>query len=132
MTDTAPAAPQQTGPKILIVDDDRNLVDGLRRRLWKRGYSAVFCEDAAFAMTTVRRERPDLVILDVGLPAGGGGAVLTRLRSTDEFRTIPVLVLTGGPEKLRREFFEYGADAFLSKPADFEELERTIQTLLAR
>jgi DNA-binding response OmpR family regulator len=116
--------------KILIIDDDRNLVDGLRRQLWKHGYSAVFCEDAAFAMTSVRREEPDLIILDIGLPAGGGTAVLTRLRSTEEFRSIPVLVLTGGSEDMRAELFEVGADAFLTKPAEFDEINRTIKTLI--
>ena len=80
--------------KILIVDDDQHLVLSLAARLRGNGYKVVSATDAISAITVSRKESPDLVILDLGLPAGDGFVVLERLRDIADLMATPVIVLS--------------------------------------
>jgi len=80
--------------KILIVDDDPNLRHGLRTRLRANDYDTVSASDGYSAIAMAQKEHPGLIILDLGLPAGDGFAVLKRLQESDTLSSIPVVVLT--------------------------------------
>src|SRR5437867_12363324 len=81
--------------KILVIEDDPVARADLQARLQAHGYSVALAADAASAVTVVNRERPDVILLDLGLPAGVGFLVLERLRKIELFAAIPVLVITG-------------------------------------
>src|SRR5438046_5290037 len=91
-------------PKILVIEDDPVALAGLQARLEANGYVVARAADAASAMTVVNRERPALILLDLGLPAGDGFLVLERLRKIKTLAAIPVLVVTGrsDPEPRKR------------------------------
>src|SRR5437773_6076973 len=80
--------------KILVIEDDPVARADLEARLEANGYIVARAADAASAMTVVNRERPDLILLDLGLPAGDGFLVLERLRKIESLAAIPVLVIT--------------------------------------
>jgi two-component system KDP operon response regulator KdpE len=108
--------------KILVVDDDEDMRRGLGIRLKAVGYNVVFAYDAISATGMVRKEKPDLIILDIGLPGGDGFIVMERLVSITE-TSVPVIVLTGrDPTTNRKRALDAGAKAFFLKPADNDEL----------
>jgi two-component system alkaline phosphatase synthesis response regulator PhoP len=113
--------------KILIVDDDRDIRIGLSARLRKSGYQTVFAEDGVGAIAVARREKPELILLDIGIPAGDGFVVLDRLRDNPELMHVPVIVLTArDPARSEKKSLELGAVAFFQKPADNEKLLEAI------
>src|SRR5256885_10687384 len=81
--------------KVLVIEDDAVARGDLQARLEANGYVVARAADAASALTVVNRERPDLILLDLGLPAGDGYLVLERLRKIEALAAIPVLVITG-------------------------------------
>lgn len=114
--------------KILIVDDDRDIRMGLGARLRANDFEVVFAEDGMGAIAAARRENPDLVLLDIGLPAGDGYVVLERMRKNTALSTIPVVVLSArDAEENEKRALEEGAIAFLQKPADNESLLAAIR-----
>jgi DNA-binding response OmpR family regulator len=118
-------------PKILIVDDDPDLRRAMKIRLRANRYDAVQASDGHSAIAMARKERPSLIILDLGLPAGDGFAVLQGLRDVDTLSRIPVIVLTGrGPQFSERQALQAGAAAFFQKPADDRELLAVIRTIV--
>src|SRR6202451_964253 len=80
--------------KILIVDDDPDLRRALKIRLRANHYDTVQASDGYSAIAVAQKEQPNLIILDLGLPAGDGFVVLQRLRDSDFLSSIPVIVLT--------------------------------------
>lgn len=118
--------------KILIVDDDPDLRQALRLRLRANEFDTVQACDGYSAIAAAYKERPDLIILDLGLPAGDGFVVLDRLQKDDKLSTIPVIVLTArDPVGNERRALESGAVAFFQKPADNLELLQLIRATLA-
>lgn len=110
-------------PKVLIVEDDRDLCRALNIRLHAEGFSSAFAEDAIGAISQARKEQPDIILLDLGLPAGDGFVVMDRLQNMPDLATIPIVVLTGrDPRSNRTRALEMGATAFLQKPVDNDEL----------
>ena len=104
--------------KILIVDDDPDLRQALRVRLRASHYETVNAADGYSAIAQAYKERPDLIILDLGLPAGDGFVVLDRLQRDDKLSTIPVVVLTAqDPQSSEGRALGLGAAAFFQKPA---------------
>jgi len=117
--------------KILIVDDDRDIRMGLGARLRANDFEVVFAEDGMGAIATARRESPDLVLLDIGLPAGNGYVVLDRLRKNTSLSGIPVVVLSArDAEENEKLALEEGAIAFFQKPADNESLIAAIRSAI--
>ncbi|HUJ95336.1 MAG TPA: response regulator [Terriglobales bacterium] len=118
-------------PKILIVDDDPDLRRGLNLRLRANHYDTAYASDGFSAISMAQKERPDLIILDIGLPAGDGFVVLDRLQQSAALSVIPVVVLTARDPQVNRErTLKAGAIAFLQKPADNAELLGVIRTAL--
>ena len=83
-----------SGKKIMIVDDDQHLAFGLLPRLRANGYKVIFAPDAVSAAGVARKEHPDLMILDPGLPGRDGFTALDRMKGLPELTHIPVIVLS--------------------------------------
>jgi DNA-binding response OmpR family regulator len=117
--------------RIMIVDDDPDLRQGLSLRLRANHFDTLNVCDGYSAIAMAQREKPHLIILDLGLPAGDGFAVLKSLQQYPALSTIPVIVLTArDPEGNEQRTLESGAIAFFQKPADNEELLGVIRASL--
>lgn len=114
--------------KILVVDDDEDLLRLLSVRLKGSGYEVYFAMDGVSCMKMAQEHHPDLILLDLGLPAGDGFQVLERLQDPLlPFASIPVVVLTGRDDLSSKvRVHQGGAKAFLRKPFDKEQLLSTI------
>jgi DNA-binding response OmpR family regulator len=120
-----------SGKKILIIDDDQHLLVGLTARLKAKDYVVVSAGDTVSAITVARKEAPDLVILDLGLPAGGGFVVLERMRDLADLAGIPVIVLSArDPTHNKQRALDAGAVAFFQKPPDNHEFLTAIRQAL--
>jgi DNA-binding response OmpR family regulator len=119
-------------PKILIVDDDPDLRRGLNVRLRSQHYDTAYATDGFSAIAIAQKERPDLIILDIGLPAGDGFVVLERLQQNATLSTIPVIVLSArDPQSTKEKTMKAGATAYFQKPADNSELMNAIRAVLS-
>jgi two-component system KDP operon response regulator KdpE len=117
--------------KILVVDDDPDLVRALRLRLRANDYDIATACDGYTAIACAQKERPDLIVLDLGLPAGDGFVVLDRLQNSDALSGIPVIVLSArDPQNNEQRALKAGAAAYFQKPADNEELLSVIRVSL--
>jgi DNA-binding response OmpR family regulator len=117
--------------KILIVDDDPDLRRGLNLRLRANQYETAYATDGFSAIAMAQKERPDLIILDLGLPAGDGFVVLERLQQNANLSCIPVIILTArDPQSSREKTLKAGATAFFQKPVDNGRLLSAIRTTL--
>ena len=125
--DQMPAAPAQ---RILIVDDDQQILRVLRISLRARGYATETAASASAALAAAERNPPDLVVLDLGLPDLSGVAVVTSLR---RWSTVPIIVLSGSALNSDKVLaLDAGADDFVSKPFDIEELLARMRAALRR
>jgi len=117
--------------RILIVEDDAMLADGLSRSLRQSGYAVDWVANAERALLAVEHEAFDLVILDVGLPDVDGFEMLRRLRRSEHY--VPVIVVTARDAVADRvRGLDLGADDYLVKPFAFEELEARVRALIRR
>ncbi len=117
--------------RLLLVEDNKDLADWLRRTLRKEQYTVDWLDNGADADYVLKSENYDLVILDLALPKLDGQEVLRRLRARDN-RT-PVLVLTANNSTSSRvSELDRGADDYMAKPFEVEELEARIRVLLRR
>ena len=108
---------EEVKKKILIVDDDRDLLHGLNLRFRANGYDVVFAMDAATAMIMAKREKPNAIILDIGLPGGDGFIVMDRLRKLNI--NAPIIILTARDPLINRErALKAGAKFFFQKPVE--------------
>jgi len=117
--------------KILVVDDERDIVKALMIRLQGAGYDVVTAFDGAQGVFMAHKEKPDLIILDIRMPSGNGFSVAQRLKHSTHTFTIPVIFLTGSPEKNAEEkAMAMGARFYIKKPYDPEELLDAIKRAL--
>lgn len=117
--------------KILVVDDDPDLVRALRLRLRANNYDVSTATDGYSAIASAQKDRPALIILDLGLPVGDGFVVLDRLQNIDALAGVPVIVLSARDPQMNEErALKAGAAAFFQKPADNEELLNVIRVNL--
>lgn len=117
--------------KILIVDDDPELRRGLNLRLRANHYETAYATDGLSAIAMAHKERPNLIILDLGLPAGDGFSVLERLQQSADLSSIPVIILSAqDSQSSRKRSLQAGAMAFFQKPADNAKLLSAIRTTL--
>jgi two-component system KDP operon response regulator KdpE len=118
-------------PKILIVDDDFDLRRGLNLRLRANNYDVVYAADGLSALAVAQKEHPDLIILDIGMPAGDGFTVMERLQKSASLACIPVIILTArDPQYTRERALKAGATAYFQKPADNEELLAAVRSAM--
>jgi DNA-binding response OmpR family regulator len=117
--------------KILIVDDDPEMRLALHARLKANHFDTFFAADAMSAVLEARKHQPDLIILDLGMPAGGGFAVMERLRAITHLATTPVVVVSARDRKSNEDLaLKAGARSFLQKPVDDNKLLDVIGQLL--
>ena len=110
-------------PRILCIDDDPEISKILKLRLEPYGVDVLRAFKGMQGYWTALDMRPDLVILDMVMPDGGGNYILGRLRAHPLTEKIPVLMLTGiNTPGVRRQMFGMGVDAYLTKPFDFDDL----------
>ncbi|NWF77973.1 MAG: response regulator transcription factor [Chloroflexi bacterium] len=119
-----------TSDKILVVEDDRNLLDTLKYNLRKEGYEVVTAVDGAEALDVARREKPNLIILDIMLPKISGFEVCRILRKE---MIVPILMLTAKAEETDKIVgLEIGADDYMTKPFSLRELLARVRAMLRR
>jgi DNA-binding response OmpR family regulator len=118
---------------ILIIEDDPVIRLGLHVSLRANHYKTFLADDAIASIAEARKHNPDLIILDLGLPAGDGFVVMDRLKQFPSLSVIPVIVVSGrDPRVAERRALESGASAFLQKPVDNQVLLSTIRRLLPK
>ena len=116
---------------ILVVEDDEDSRLGMRIRLQSAGYTAVFAASRVEALAQVQNGRPDLILLDLGLPGEDGIEVLRALRAAPGARDTPVIVVTGrDPQWAFPPATEYGVAAFFVKPVEGKQLLAAIRQAL--
>jgi len=116
--------------KVLIVDDDQDLLKVLHRKLTRAGFDVMCAEDGLSATGIAVRERPDVVLLDVQLPGGSGPHVLQRLRNLLPLAAVPVVVMSACTPEVGLSLIANGADEFLQKPVDPAKLIEAIYGVL--
>jgi two-component system cell cycle response regulator len=118
-------------PKILIIEDDQASRQLLKVRLEQNEYETVFAADAVTAIHVAREERPDLVLLDFGLPGGDGVVVMDRLKTFPALSQIPVIVVSARePITTEPRAIAAGASAYVQKPIDFPALLDAVKRAL--
>lgn len=120
-------------PKILVVEDERDIADLLRYHLEREGFRVVTAASGGQALREVRRERPDLVLLDLMIPEGDGLEVCRRLRADPATARLPIIMLTARAEEVDRVLgLELGADDYVTKPFSPREVMARVKALLRR
>ena len=116
--------------KILVVDDEALLVKGIRFNLQNEGYEVITGSDGLEAVEQVKKQNPDLVVLDVMMPNMDGMTACGKIR---EFSDVPIILLTAKTDDMDKLMgFEHGADDYLTKPFNILELKARIRALLRR
>ena len=116
--------------KILLVEDDRNLLDALKYNMLKEGYTVFAAGDGAEGLDIARREKPDLIILDVMLPSISGFEVCRIIRKET---SVPILILSARADETDKVVgLDIGADDYVTKPFNLRELLARVRALLRR
>lgn len=120
-------------PTILVVDDERNIVELVRFNLEKEGYRVITAEDGKEACRLARSEKPDLIILDVMLPEMDGFEVCQVIQRDNTISEVPIIMLTARTEELDKVLgLEIGADDYMTKPFSPRELLARVKARLRR
>lgn len=118
---------------ILLVDDDKDLLDLLSLKLGKEDFKILIAEDGKSGLEMVKRKKPDLVVLDVNMPKMNGMEVCKELRSDDKTKDVSIIMLTERSEEVDRVLgLEFGADDYLTKPFSPRELILRIRSIFKR
>lgn len=124
---------QKARSRILVVDDEPDILNLLEYNLRRAGFEAILAKDGPEALEAARRHRPDLVLLDIMLPDMEGTEVLRRLKSADSTAQIPVIMLTAKGEEVDKIVgFELGAEDYITKPFSPRELVLRVRAVLKR
>ncbi len=117
---------------VLLVDDDHAVLLGIGVRMKSMGYTVYTAKDAVSAVSTVVRSKPDVVVLDISIPAGDGFLVCRRLQNLVGSAATPIIFMTSSADpSLRKRALEQGAVAFLQKPFDATTLADAVEQALS-
>ena|SRR3989338_8191862 len=117
--------------KILIVDDEPEIVFLIKRRLIKGGYDVIFAHDGVTALALAKKEKPDLMILDIMIPSPTGLEICRTLKNDPQYQSIKVVLLTARDRQEDKEAgHQAGADMYVTKPFEPEELIKSVKVLL--
>ena len=120
--------------KILVIDDQEELLELTMRILQSRGYDVITLVDGEEALHTIKKESPDLILMDMLMPGKDGAQICQEMKSDSSIRHIPVILTTG--QMLDESEFSQegltGADDYLMKPFEIEELLAKIENLLPK
>jgi len=118
-------------PTVMVVEDNEPSRDVLSRRLARRGYAIVSATDGFEAVSMARSTKPDLILMDLGLPGMDGWEATAQLKADDSTKHIPIIVLSAHAMTSDRALaLAAGGDDFDTKPVRFERLLEKIETLL--
>lgn len=115
--------------KILIVDDDEGILEALQELFAALGYSTAVSPDGDALLTLDNKNLPDLIILDVLLSGKDGRELCKILKSNDATKNIPIIMFSAHPTA-RNSVFDYGADDFVAKPFEMDELLGRVERFL--
>lgn len=119
------------GKRILVVDDEPQIVRLLIQRLKTNGYETFAANDSYQCIKMAREVKPDLILLDIKMPAGGGIHAFNILKSSIYTSTIPIIFITAYPgDEVKKQVKELGADGFFAKPFNSVELLNKIKELI--
>ncbi len=124
--------------KILIVDDDPDLVEAVSIILENKGYEVVAAYDGVEGLKKARTENPDLIVLDVMMPNKDGYEVCKELKADEKYRAIPILLLTAVVANIPTSKYtqqmgmETEADDYVDKPVEPDELVKRVEALIAK
>ena len=118
--------------KILVVDDDKQIVETLKERLLREGYEVVVAFDGVEALLKVKKDNPDIILLDLIMPKLNGFDVLkeNREKYTDKWRPVIVVSAKDDLESLKKSY-SLEADHYLTKPCTMEQLLTGIRTMIS-
>lgn len=116
--------------KIIIIDDDMDLVELLKTRLELHGYAISAAYDGEEGLARIQQEKPDLIILDVMLPKKDGYTVFREIKYKDDLKHIPIIVLTA-KDKMEEMFAMEGLKLFVVKPFSSDELIKKVKAALS-
>ncbi len=119
--------------KVTVIDDEKALVKIVKDFLEPRNFQVSFAYDGRSGLDIVKKEKPDVVILDISMPVVDGRDLLVSLKKDSNTKNIPVIVLTGKEDKYDRSYIlELGAYEFIPKPFDGQVLLRQIKNVLEK
>lgn len=120
--------------KILLVEDDRKMLDVMRRYLENRGFSVIFTDNGSEALMIARDSAPDLVVADVEVPGLDGFSLCKAIKASADTAVVPVIIISGGRTEDADIVagYEKGADDYLTKPFAFSVLAAKINAVLRR
>jgi DNA-binding response OmpR family regulator len=119
--------------KILIADDEPNIVISLEYLMKREGYTVLVARDGQEALDTIARERPDLVLLDVMMPKKSGFEVCQAVRANEDLQATKILMLTAkGRDTDLAKGLALGADAYMTKPFSTRELVQKVAEMLGQ
>jgi DNA-binding response OmpR family regulator len=119
--------------KILIVDDDPDVRQAMNIRLKANSYDTCFASDALNSLSEARKQQPDLIILDLGLPGGDGYVVIERLKRHPALSVIPIIVVSARDARANHDrVIAAGAQVYLQKPVNNAELLAIIRQTLGQ
>jgi DNA-binding response OmpR family regulator len=119
-------------PRILIVDDDKDLLTVVQSLLRKKGFEVYINNDSDNIAQSVRACKPQLILLDVFLAGIDGLEVCKRLKSAPYSRHIPIIIFSAYPRVAETAIYEFGANDFIAKPFEMNELVRKIHKVLSK
>jgi len=115
--------------KILVIEDDEYSRDALAHLLAAEGYEAQSASDGESGLTKAHEMQPDVIVLDLNLPGIDGKQVIQMIRNDGPLRDVPILIVTGDEDRAAQSAVELGADGYLTKPVEFDNLIRAIDKL---
>jgi CheY-like chemotaxis protein len=118
-------------PHVLVIDDDRTTREITGMALRRSGYTVTVAEDAMQGFMQARRREPDLILLDLRMPGGGGEQVWQRLKACNRTSHIPVVVVTGTPTGSGTGFLRQSQVTVLQKPVQMDDLVALVVASLA-
>jgi len=132
MSESAPSSATVSVKKVLIVDDDYEIIDSIRYALEGEGYSVVVARDGNQGLALAERENPDLMILDMMMPKRSGFLVLEKLRRVRE-TPLPVIMITGNEGSRHKAYAELlGVSDYIRKPFAMDRLLQAVEKLIGQ
>jgi two-component system phosphate regulon response regulator PhoB len=121
------------GAKILIIEDEADILDLVEFNLAQAGYKTIKAADGLTGLNLARKERPELIVLDLMLPGLEGKEICRRIRQDPDLKATPIVMLTAKADEIDRIIgFELGADDYLTKPFSVRELVLRVKAVLRR
>lgn len=116
--------------KVLVADDDKNIIRSLSYILTREGYQAISAESGADTLSIARKENPDLIILDIMISDKDGYQIYQEMKADVELKMIPVIFISARAEDKHKNWRGLGVKAFITKPFQIEEVKKVVAKVL--